>query len=130
MTSMRTSAWWRPAAWSVLGLAVAASAWCALAVARGPGRATTYAGSSDLAAAVWFAPVWVGWQQGPMVARSAAMVAAGFVLPLLVHVVLTHPTGRSPTPAARVVVLVAYAEASVVAVASALFRDPFDDPYA
>ena len=57
MTSMRTHgalqtpARWTAAAWVVLGLAVAASCWGALAVAQGPGRLTTYAGHSGLAAA-------------------------------------------------------------------------------
>ena len=37
------------------------------------------------------------------------MVAAGFVLPLLAHVVLAYPTGRLPTLAARAVVVTAYA---------------------
>ena len=168
MTSMRPrgapfAAWWRTAAWLVSGLAVAASAWGALIVAQGPGRTTTYAGSSDLATwltiaagvalgiagmavamagsprvggpaalagILWFAPVWVGWQQGPLLVRSIAMLAAGFVVPLLVHVVIAYPNGRTHTLWARAIVVAAYAEAVLVAVLSAVLRDPFDDPFA
>ena len=45
---------WGTAARVALGLAVAASGGGALAVAQGPGQLTTYAGSSDLAAALTF----------------------------------------------------------------------------
>ena len=127
-----------------LGLAVAASASATLALADGPGRLTTYAGASGLAAVltvavgaalgvaglvtslgaasqrlgdltllaalVWFAPVWVGWAQGPPLVRSIGMVAAGFLLPLITHVVLAFPGGRVPTLAARAVVATAYVE--------------------
>jgi len=141
------------------GLAVAAGA---LAVAEGPGRATTYAGSSaagasltlcaglgliaaglviclarrpgrtgDLALAAgvcWFAPVWVAGQDGPSQIPSTAMVAAGFTFPLIVHLVLTYPTGRVGSKAARVLVAVVYAEALLTAAVLALFRDPYFDP--
>ncbi len=166
MTSMLTrgaprSAWWGTAACVVLGLAVAASGWGALAVAQGPGRLTTYAGSSGLASALmvasgaalvvvgllaasagwrrtgvlalvggltWFAPPWVGWEQGPLVVRSIGMVAAGFFLPVVVHVALAYPSGRPPTHLGRAVVVTAYVEATVVSIATAVFRDPFFDP--
>jgi signal transduction histidine kinase len=149
-------------AWLVPGLAVATSAWGALAVAHGPGRLTTYAGSSDLAAALtiaagvalgaaglalalsgsarvgastlaaafaWFAPTWVGWEQGPLLVRSLAMMVAGFVAPLLIHSVLAYPTGRAPTPLTRAVVATVYGEAAVVAGLLAVFRDPYYDQY-
>ena len=167
MTSMLTrgtlrSAWWGTAACVVLGLAVAASGWGALAVAQGPGRLTTYAGSSGLASALtiasgaalgvaglvaafggsrklgvlallagilWFAPEWVGWEQGPLLVRSIGMVAAGYFLPIVVHVVLAHPRGRPPTLLGRAVVVTAYVEATIVAITGAALRDPFFDPY-
>ncbi len=128
-------AWWGTVACVVLGLAVAASCWGALAVGEGPGRLTTYAGSSGLAAALtiasggglgvaglvaafggsrrigvlallagltWFAPAWVGWEQGPLVIRSIGMVAAGFFLPVVVHVALAYPAaGRPLSPPER-----------------------------
>jgi signal transduction histidine kinase len=141
------------------GLAVGAGA---LALAEGPGRATTYAGSSAAGAALtlcaglglitaglvtglarrpgrtgdlallaglcWFAPVWVAWQDGPPLILSFAMVAAGFTFPLIVHLVLTHPTGRVGSLPARVLTAVVYVEALVTAAVLALFRDPYFDP--
>jgi signal transduction histidine kinase len=134
----------------------------ALAVAQGPGRFTTYAGRSGLAATltvvaglalvvaglvtafgghagrigdlavlgglVWFAPVWVGWEEGPPLVRTLGMLTAGLAFPLLLHLVLAYPSGRLHGAAARTLVLAAYLEAAVVAVGRALFRDPFFDP--
>jgi signal transduction histidine kinase len=144
------------------GLAGLAAAAGALAVAEGAGRATTYAGSSAVGAALtlsagvgliaaglviclahrpgrtgdlallagvcWFAPVWVAWQDGPPLIPSIAMVAAGFTFPLIVHLVLTHPTGRASSKPARVLAAVVYAEALLSVAALALFRDPYFDP--
>jgi signal transduction histidine kinase len=134
----------------------------ALAVARGPGRFTTYAGRSGLAATLtvtaglalvlaglvtafarpagrigdlavlaglaWFAPVWVGWDKGPPLVRSLAMLAAGFALPLLLHLVLTDPSGQLHGAATRALVFMVYLEAVLAAVGLALFRKPFFDP--
>jgi signal transduction histidine kinase len=134
----------------------------ALAVAQGPGRFTTYAGRSGLAATltvvaglalvvaglvtalgrqagrigdlavlaglVWFAPVWVGWDRGWPLVRSLSMLAAGFIFPLLLHLVLAYPSGRLHGTAARTLVLAVYLEAAVVALGRALFREPFFDP--
>jgi signal transduction histidine kinase len=144
------------------GLAGLAAAAGALAVAVGPGRATTYAGSSALGAILtvsagtalilagvligltrrtgctgdlallagvcWFAPVWVAWQDGPPLIPTVAMVAAGFTFPLIVHLVLAHPSGRLGSKPARVLAGVIYAEALLATVALALFRDPYFDP--
>jgi signal transduction histidine kinase len=85
----------------------------------------------DLALAagvVWFAPFWDGWEGGPRLVRSLGTVAACFVFPLLVHLVLAFPTGRVVSLAGRVLVVAAYAEATVSALVRALFRDPFLDP--
>ena len=129
---------------------------------QGPGRFTTYAGHSGLAATltvvaglalvaaglitalghqagrigdlavlaglVWFAPVWVGWEEGPPLVRSLGMLAAGFTFPLLLHLVVAYPSGRLHGAAARTLVAAAYLEATVVALGRALFRDPFFDP--
>jgi signal transduction histidine kinase len=134
----------------------------ALAVARGPGRFTTYAGRSGLAATltvtaglvlvmaglvtsfsrpaerigdlavlaglVWFAPVFVGWDKGPPVVRSLGMLAAGFAFPLLLHLVLTDPSGRLHGAATRALMFMVYLEAVLAAVGLALFRKPFFDP--
>jgi signal transduction histidine kinase len=142
-------------------LVAVASGVGALAIAQGPGRATTYAGHSDLAAAlglgagfalvlaglvisfrprgrrigdlalvagiVWFAPVWIGWEAGPSLVRSLGMLSAGFIFPLLLHVVLAYPGGRVHPTASRVLVGAAYIEATLAALGLALFRDPFFD---
>jgi signal transduction histidine kinase len=134
----------------------------ALAVARGPGELTTYAGRSDLAAALavvaglalvaaglitsfarpagrigdlallagvmWFAPFWAGWKGGPPLVVSVGTLAAGFVFPLLLHVVLAYPDGRLRSRGARVLVVAVYLEAALAALGRALFRDPFFDP--
>jgi signal transduction histidine kinase len=134
----------------------------ALVVAEGPAKATSYAGSSILAAVliiaagfalvgaglaisftrpeqhvgdlailagfVWFAPVWIGWQGGSPLVRSLGMVAAGFTFPLLVHVVLAHPSGRIGSKPARALVAGAYIEAGIAAFGLALVRDPYFDP--
>ena len=144
---------------AIAGAVVAAGA---LAVAEGPGRATTYAGSSTAGAALtlsagvgliaaglvislsrrpgrtgdlallagfcWFAPVWMAWQDGPPLVPGAAMVAAGFTFPLIVHLVLTCSTGRADSKPARLLAAVVYAEALLAAVALALFRNPYFDP--
>jgi signal transduction histidine kinase len=134
----------------------------ALAIAHGPGRFTTYAGASGLAAAltvaagftlvlaglvtsfsrpakqvgdlavlagfVWFAPLLVGWEGGPVLLRSLGMVVAGFTFPLLLHLVLTYPRGRLGSGGVRALVCAAYVEAALVGAGLALFRDPFFDP--
>ena len=144
------------------GLAALATALGSLAIALGPGRNTTYAGHSTLAATlavgagvalilaglitsffgsggrtgdlavlagvVWFAPVWVGWNNGPPLVRSVGMLVAGFALPLLMHLILAAPNGRLRGAAARALILTVYLEAGLVAVALGLVRDPFFDP--
>ena len=145
------------------GLAGLIAASGALAIAAGPGRATTYAGISAagavltagagvgliaagaviglgrrsrrragdlavLAGLTWYAAVWVAWQDGPPLIPSIAMVAAGFALPLIVHLAVAYPTGRVSSQPARVLVGATYAEAAVVGCALALFRDPYSDP--
>jgi signal transduction histidine kinase len=145
------------------GLAGLIAASGALAIAAGPGRATTYAGISAagavltagagvgliaagaviglgrrsrrragdlalLAGLTWYAPVWVAWQDGPTLIPSIAMVAAGFALPLIVHLAVAYPTGRVSSQPTRVLVGATYAEAAVAGCALALFRDPYSDP--
>jgi signal transduction histidine kinase len=77
---------------------------------------------------LWFAPIWVGWQEGPALVRSLAMALSGFTFPLLVQMLLAYPGGRVVSPAARVLVAAAYIEAVGAATALALFRDPYFDP--
>jgi signal transduction histidine kinase len=81
-----------------------------------------------LAAVVWFAPFWAGWQGGPPLVLSLGALAAGFVFPLLLHLVLAYPTGRLRSAGVRALVVLVYVEACLSAVGRALFRDPFFDP--
>jgi signal transduction histidine kinase len=81
-----------------------------------------------IAGFLWFAPFWVGWAGGPPLVRSIGMVFAGFLFPVLVHLVLAYPTGHLQSRAARALVAVVYLEAILSAVGRALFRDPFVDP--
>ena len=144
------------------GLVALALALGALAVAQGPGRFTTYAGRSGLAASLtvvaglalvaaglvtafgrragqtgdlavvagllWFAPIFVGWEEGPSPVRSLAVLAAGLTFPLLLHLVLANPSGRLQGTAARTLVTAAYLEAALVVLGRALFWDPYLDP--
>src|SRR5918996_321856 len=80
-----------------------------------------------LAGFVWFAPVWIGWEGGPSLVRSLAMLAAGFIFPLLLHVALAYRGGRVRPTASRVLVGAVYIEATLAALGRALFRDPFFD---
>ena len=81
-----------------------------------------------LAGLVWFAPVWVGWDKGPLLVRSLAMLAAGFTFPLVLHLTLAYPSGRLRGEVARALVRAVYLEAALAALGLALFRDPFYDP--
>jgi signal transduction histidine kinase len=133
----------------------------AIALAEGPARSTTFAGSSTagavltlcaglsllaagavtligrgparigdlalVAGLLWFAPVWVAWQEGPGLIRSTAAVLAPFSFPLLVHLILAFPTGRLLSVTARTLAGAAYAEAVVAAFLLALFREPYLD---
>jgi hypothetical protein len=81
-----------------------------------------------LAGLIWFAPVWVGWEFGPMVVRSLAMLVAGFVLAVLFHLVLAFPGGRPPAAGIRTLVWAVYLEAALAAPGLALFRAPARDP--
>jgi signal transduction histidine kinase len=81
-----------------------------------------------LAGLTWFAPVWVGWDKGPLLVRSLGMLAAGFAFPLLLHLTLTDPSGRLTGAGTRALVFMVYLEAVVAAVGLALFREPFFDP--
>jgi len=81
-----------------------------------------------LAGLVWFASVWVGWDNGPSLMRSLAMLAAGFTFPLLLHLALAYPSGRLRGAVPRALVSVVYLEAAIATLGRALFRDPFFDP--
>jgi signal transduction histidine kinase len=56
------------------------------------------------------------------------MLAAAFLFPLLLHLLLAYPSGRLHGTAARTLVIAAYLEAVLAALGLALFWDPFFDP--
>ncbi|MEA2247217.1 MAG: hypothetical protein QOH46_1746 [Solirubrobacteraceae bacterium] len=81
------------------------------------------------AGVVWLAPNWVGWENGPGLARSLAMVIALYLPALLVHVVSSAPDGRLSGRSARLAVGAAYVATTVLTLARAAVRDPFEDPH-
>lgn len=80
-----------------------------------------------LAGLAWLAPVWVGWWEGPPLARSVGMVVAPFLLPLLMHLVVVVGDGRSRSVSGRVLLMTTYAVTSAVATVQALVRHPIQD---
>jgi signal transduction histidine kinase len=116
--------------WLATGLTVAAGLTLVLAglLASYTSRPGPAADLALLAGLVWFAPVWVGWEFGPMVVRSLAMLVAGFVFALLFHLVLAFPGGRPPSAGIRALVWAVYLEAALAALGLALFRAPARDP--
>jgi signal transduction histidine kinase len=81
-----------------------------------------------LAGFTWFAPTFVAWQDGPAAARSIAMVLTGFTFAFVAHLSLAYPDGRVAARPVRALLAAIYLEALVVAVALAMFRDPYFDP--
>lgn len=112
--------------------AVATGAGLALfgaAVASAFGPAGRRTGALYLIAGVlWFAPVWVGWSDGPPLIRAVAALAAPFLLPGFLYLVAAYPEGRIPWGASRTLVVVVSAGVGLSAVVHALFRDPLLDP--
>lgn len=82
-----------------------------------------------LAGVVWLAPDWIGWQDGPPLARSIASVVAPLFLPIVLHLVLAFQRPRSLDGRVRIVVAIAYGLVAIASVAQALVRDPLVDPY-
>jgi signal transduction histidine kinase len=83
----------------------------------------------SMAGLAWLAADWVGWEGGPPVARSLAMVVEPLFLAFVVHLVLAAPGGRLRSRRRRIAVGAIYAVAAIVTVGRALFRHPFLDPY-
>ncbi len=80
-----------------------------------------------VAGLLWFAPVFVGWQDGPAAIRSGTELAAAFLMPVLVHLVLAWPRGPIRPTMARLLASTLYVGMAVVAIGLALVRDPFFD---
>ena len=102
-----------------IGLLAAGSA---LWLARGRDRSAVLL---VLAGVAWFAPDWVGWDDGPSIVRSLGAVVAPFLPALLLDLVATVGGGR----VARMCSHAVYVATAVVSVGRALFRDPFLDPH-
>jgi len=82
---------------------------------------------SAMIGVAWLSVDWIGWDDGPAIARSVAMIVAPFLLPLVVHLSVAFPTGRVSGRLARSLVAVAYGATASVSLAWALLRDPFFD---
>ena len=80
---------------------------------------------SVLAGAAWVAPVWAGWETGPVPVRTAALLLAPFLVPALLHLVVLglRPAGRE----GRRAVLAVYALVGGLVAARALTHDPYRD---
>lgn len=82
-----------------------------------------------LAGAVWLAQLWIGWSDGPDLARSLALHVGPFMVALLAHLTLAFPGGQHAPAGVRRLVAAGYGAAAMVGVASAFLYNPFLDPY-
>jgi signal transduction histidine kinase len=80
------------------------------------------------ASALWFAPLFVAWQEGPPLVRSFAALVSPFAFPLILNLLLAFPAGRTPGIPARLVVAAVYVEVLFAGAVLAIFRDPYLDP--
>jgi signal transduction histidine kinase len=102
---------------------------CAGLVAWFEAASRRLGGLALLAAALWFAPDWEGWDRGPSIVRSLGAAGAPLFLALLFHLLLAAPRGRVASRFARAAIVGGYAVVIVVAVGRALVREPLLDPY-
>jgi signal transduction histidine kinase len=82
---------------------------------------------ATIAGVAWFAPLWVGWSEGPPLARSVAAVAAPLVLPAAAHLGLAAPSGRAHDTSARLVATIGWVVTGGISIGLALFRNPLQD---
>ena len=73
----------------------------------------------------WLAPVWSGWETGPVAVRTVAVLLSPFLVPALAHLVLLGlgATGRR----ARLAVVPGYAVVGALVLARAVVHDPYRD---
>ncbi len=102
---------------------------CAGLVAWFEAASRRLGGLALLAAALWFAPDWEGWDRGPSIVRSLGAAGAPLFLAFVFHLVLAAPRGRVDSRFARVGIAAGYVVAAVVGVGRALVREPLLDPY-
>jgi signal transduction histidine kinase len=126
-----TGTTWSYASTSTSAAIIDLSAGLGLIVAGAAYGLTRQRGSIGLLAAMigvaWLSVDWIGWADGPAIARSVAMVVAPFLLPLVVHLSVAFPTGRVTGRPARSLVAAVYGATASVSLAWALLRDPFFD---
>jgi signal transduction histidine kinase len=84
---------------------------------------------SALVGATWLSADWIGWADGPAMARSVAMVVAPFLVPLILHLSVAVTAGTVHSRADRILVALGYVVTAVVTFGWALVRDPFRDRY-
>jgi signal transduction histidine kinase len=113
-------AWW----FGVAGLALFTAGLVTVAAGRRPAIGVL----AIAAGALWFGPVWDGWRGGPELARTLGMLAAGFVVPVLFHLVLTTAS-RPLTRAATALVSSTYVFVGFGALVVMLVRDPYHDAH-
>src|SRR6266852_1447745 len=80
------------------------------------------------AGALWFAPLFVAWQEGPPLVRSFAALVSPLAFPLILNLLLAFPRGRTSAIPTRLVVAAVYVEVLFVMSVLAIFRDPYLDP--
>lgn len=77
----------------------------------------------------WLSADVIGWADGPAIVRSIAMVIEPFILPLLVHLFVAFPSGRTTGRLARASVAGTYLATAAISIGLAVWRDPFRDRY-
>jgi signal transduction histidine kinase len=75
----------------------------------------------------WLAPEVAGWVDGPQWIRSAALPLGVLFVPLLLHIGLRYPIGRSKSRLHRRLTTLAYAAGTTVALSVAFLYEPFLD---
>jgi hypothetical protein len=102
-------------------------------LAAGAAQWLVRSGSSAIAAATmiagvaWLAPVWVGWDGGPHLARSLGAVVAPLLLPAIAHLALAYPSGRMGRTSTRVVIVLGWTGAAAMTAGTAAFHRPLQD---
>ena len=80
-----------------------------------------------VAGAAWFAPDWLGWQDGGAAVRSTAMIALPLGFACLFHLLLAFPDAAPASRTSRGAVLIVYVVTIVTTVGHAVLYDPFLD---
>jgi signal transduction histidine kinase len=75
----------------------------------------------------WLAPEVAGWVDGPLWIRGAALPLGVMLVPLLLHIGLGYPIGRSKSRLHRRLTTLAYAAGTTVALAVTFLYEPFLD---